>query len=379
MADPKKILILTADAGFGHRSAANAVNAAIQAMYGDRVITRVANPLNDRRVPKALRRTQNDYDRLVQEMPKLVKFGFVASDSTVPITVVESAVAVVLFSTMRDLLRSFKPDAILTTYPLYLSPLSAVFAIERVKVPLLTVVTDLATVHSIWFNDVSDLYLVATQAVKELALKSGISLEKIRVTGTPVSPILAEERPERVNLRARLGWQPDLITVLAVGSKRVRHMLGTLKVLNHSGMKLQFALVAGGDDHMYQQFEQIDWHVPVYKYNYVTNVPELMQASDCLISKAGGLILPEALACGLPILLVDVLPGQEAGNAQFVIEGGAGELAHTPLETLEILFHWLDQGGKILAQRAENANRLGRPRAAFDIAELVWGAVRSGD
>jgi 1,2-diacylglycerol 3-beta-galactosyltransferase len=379
MVEPKKILILTADAGFGHRSAANAVNAAIQAMYGDRVITKIANPLNDRRVPKALRRTQDDYDRLVHEMPKLVKFGFSASDSTVPITVVESTLAVVLFYTMRDLLRSFQPDAIVTTYPLYLSPLSAVFTLERVKVPLLTVVTDLATVHSIWFNDVSDYFLVATQAVKDLALKAGISIGKIHITGTPVSPILADGKSERESLRSQLGWQPDLITILAVGSKRVRHLLGSLKVLNHSGMKLQFALVAGGDDHLYQQFEQIDWHVPVYRYNYVTNIPELMQASDCLISKAGGLILPEALACGLPVLLVDVLPGQEAGNAQFVIDGGAGELAQTPLETLEILFHWLDQGGKLLAQRAENARRLGRPRAAFDIAELVWAAIKSED
>jgi len=240
-------------------------------------------------------------------------------------------------------------------------------------------VTDLATVHSIWFNGVSDFCLVATQAVQDLALKAGMPLGKIRITGTPVSPALAEGKPERVGLRSRLGWQPDLVTVLAVGSKRVRHLLGTLKVLNHSGMKLQFALVAGGDDHLYQQFEQIDWHVPVAKYNYVTNVPELMQASDCLISKAGGLILPEALACGLPILLVDVLPGQEAGNAQFVIEAGAGELAKTPLETLEILFHWLDQGGKLLAQRAENARRIGRPRAAYDIAELVWAAAKTGD
>jgi UDP-N-acetylglucosamine:LPS N-acetylglucosamine transferase len=379
MVEPKKILILTADAGFGHRSAANAVNAAIQVMYGDRVITKIANPLNDRRVPKALRRTQDDYDRLVHEMPKLVKFGFSASDSTVPITVVESTLAVVLFYTMRDLLRSFQPDAILTTYPLYLSPLSAVFTLERVKVPLLTVVTDLATVHSIWFNDVSDFCLVATQAVKDLALKAGMPPDKIRITGTPVSPILAEGKSERDSLRSQLGWQPDLVTVLAVGSKRVRHLLGSLKVLNHSGMKLQLVLVAGGDDHLYQQFEQIDWHVPVFRYNYVTNIPELMQASDCLISKAGGLILPEALACGLPVLLVDVLPGQEAGNAQFVIEGGAGELAQTPLETLEILFHWLDQGGKLLAQRAENARRLGRPRAAFDIAELVWAAVKFED
>jgi 1,2-diacylglycerol 3-beta-galactosyltransferase len=375
MTGTKKILILTADAGFGHRSAANAVNAALQQNYGARVETRVANPLNDRRIPKALRRTQNDYDRMVDVMPKLVKFGFEASDATVPVTMVESTLAVVMFSTMRELIRNFQPDAILTTYPLYLSPLSAVFAIERVKVPLLTVVTDLATVHSIWFNDVTDFCLVGTQVVNDLALKAGLSPEKIRITGTPVSPSFAAEHPSQTELRLRLGWQPDLTTVLAVGSKRVKHLLGTLKVLNHSGLKLQFALIAGGDDLLYHQFEQIDWHVPTFRYNFVTNIPDLMQASNCLITKAGGLIIPEALASGLPILLVDVLPGQEGGNAQFVIDGGAGELAQSPLESLEILFHWLEKDKSILNQRAENARCLGRPRAALDIADLVWSVA----
>jgi UDP-N-acetylglucosamine:LPS N-acetylglucosamine transferase len=70
----------------------------------------------------------------------------------------------------------------------------------------------------------------------------------------------------------------------------------------------------------------------------------------------------DSLACGLPILLTDIIEGQETSNATYVVEGGAGELVHNQLEGLETVFYWLAAGGGLLAQRSQNAKRLGRPR-----------------
>jgi len=133
--------------------------------------------------------------------------------------------------------------------------------------------------------------------------------------------------------------------------------------------------VAGGDDELYQQLLRTEWHVPTHVYNFVEDMPSLMRAADCIVSKAGGLIVTEALACGRPLLLVDALPGQEEGNAAYVIDGGAGELARAPIEALEILYHWLERGGDLLGRRAEKARALGRPHAAYEVADLAWQAV----
>jgi UDP-N-acetylglucosamine:LPS N-acetylglucosamine transferase len=153
---------------------------------------------------------------------------------------------------------------------------------------------------------------------------------------------------------------------------------GVLHALNHSGLPLQLALVAGGDDELYHQFKSTEWHVPTHVYNFVKDMPTLMQAADCIVCKAGGLIVTESLACGLPILLTDVIEGQETPNARYVVEGGAGELAPSAMGGLEIMCHWLANGGTLLAQRAQNAKRLGRPRAAYDVAELAWAAAAHG-
>ncbi len=378
MTDGKRILILTADAGFGHRSAANAIAAALRESHGDDCVVEIVNPLEDDRVPAFLRHSQADYDRIVRDMPDLYKFGYEASDAAVPSMMLESALTVTLFEAMDDLVRRHQPDAIVTTYPLYQSPLSAVYTVRRRSIPLLTVVTDLATVHRLWFHETADLCLVPTQKVRDLALAHGLPSSNVRIVGIPVHPNLARESRDPTVIRAELGWRSDLTTVLAVGSKRVGHLVDALAVLNHSGLPLQLAIVAGGDDELYHQLESTEWHAVTHLYNFVQNMPTLMHAADCLICKAGGLIVAEALACGLPLLLTDVLPGQETGNANYVIEGGAGESAQTPMAALEIIYHWLDRGQALLTERAQSARRLGRPRAAYEIAEQVWAAAERG-
>jgi 1,2-diacylglycerol 3-beta-galactosyltransferase len=187
---------------------------------------------------------------------------------------------------------------------------------------------------------------------------------------------LAKGRQEQASIRANLGWRSDLFTVLAIGSKRVEHLYASLNVLNHSGLPLQLAIVAGGDDALYQQLEETEWHLETHLYNFVTDMPTLLRASDCVLGKAGGLTVTETLACGLPLILVSVLPGQETGNANYVIDGGAGDLAHDPIEVLEVMNHLLANGKELYNQRVQNAFRLGYPRAAYDVADLVWVAAK---
>ena len=83
----KKILILTADAGFGHRSAANAVAAALKEQYAEQVEALILNPLDDKRTPFFLRDSQSDYDRIVRNVPELYRLGYEASDAPIPGTI----------------------------------------------------------------------------------------------------------------------------------------------------------------------------------------------------------------------------------------------------------------------------------------------------
>jgi 1,2-diacylglycerol 3-beta-galactosyltransferase len=379
-----RVLILTSDAGMGHRHAAEAIVAALRDRYGSKCQVEIVNPLEDARAPAALRQRQGTadtdkdhslmvpYDQIVQNVPELYKFGYEASDGKVQIAVIQSVLTVLLYSVMRDLVREHQPDVIVSTHPIYLAPLRAVHGVGKSRIPVLTVVTDLVSVHGLWLDDVSDLLCVPTHKVYELALKSGLAPQNLKITGIPVHPDIAREKRDRAAIREELGWRPDLTTLLAVGGKRVEHLGGILKVLNHSGLAIQLAIVAGHDEELYRELQKVTWHPATHLYGFVDNMPALMHASDLIVCKAGGLIVTESLACSLPLLLIDVLPGQEVGNAEYVLAGGAGERAEDPFAVLEILYHWLDEEGALLAQCAENARELGKPCAAYRVAEEVW-------
>lgn len=370
--NPKRILILTADAGFGHRSAAIAIAAALQEKYAESCAVEIVNPLDDKRTPPPLRDSQSDYDKLVRIMPEFYRFWYETSDSAAGSTVIDMALLPMLLEVMSDLIRKHRPDVVVTTYPLYQFALHTVNNLRRRRVPLVTVITDLVSVHRVWFHRTCDLCVVPTEAVRQLGLEYHIPHHKVKIIGIPVHPDFAREHQDKTSLRAELGWRTDLTTLLVVSSKRVSNLRDVLRALNHARLPLQLAIVTGGDEALYDDLLHWEWHVETHLYQLVKTMPLLMHAADCVMSKAGGLIVSESLACGLPMLLVDVLPGQETGNADYVVQNGAGEHVKDPITALEVLYHWLDQDGLQLAEYAQNAQRLGRPHAAYDTAGLIW-------
>ncbi|MDP3177205.1 MAG: glycosyltransferase, partial [Spirochaetaceae bacterium] len=224
----------------------------------------------------------------------------------------------------------------------------------------------------------ADLTIVPTPTVRDLALGAGVRPERIEEIGIPVHPRLSAGATDKATLRRSLGWREDLTTVLAVGSKRVSKLEGFLNVLNHSGLPLQLAVVAGGDERLFSSLSATEWHVPAKVYDYVADMPAMMRAADCMASKAGGLIVSESLAVGLPLFIIEAIPGQESGNAEYVVRGGAGDIAVDPLRALETMRHWLLDDGSLFRERAAKAARLGRPGAANEIAARVMAFAHRG-
>lgn len=368
----KRILILTADYGYGHRSAANAISDALKETRGEECSVEIINPIDDPRAPAVLRDGEEGYNKIVRVAPDLYKLGYDIGDTRVVSDIIKNGFTLMLFNILREIIHQRQPDVIVCTYPTYQEVLFAIFTLEKYRIPVITVVTDLATVNRLWFHPVADLCVVPTQTVYDLALKAGLPAEKVKVVGIPVRPELLKGNQDGVAIRTSLGWREDLFTVLAISSKRVEHLYDALWVLNHSGFPLQLVIAAGGDEEFYQRCQETEWHVETRIHNFVTEMGTFMRGADCVLGKAGGLTVSEALACGLPLILVDVIPGQETGNADYVVSGDAGVLANTPTEVLEAMAHWLEKDRIQYHQQTQNARRLGRPRAAFDIAELAW-------
>ncbi len=373
----KKILILTADAGFGHRSASVAIQSAIEDLYPDQYKISLVNPLDNKKAPFFIKESQSEYDKWVRNVPELYKFGYDMSDSPIPVTILETILVVSLFEVINEMIEQYQPDIIINTYPLYQAPFVAVKSLQRLNIPMITIVTDLATVHQIWFNDKVDRLVVPTEIVRDDAIEAGVNPDNISVIGIPVNPRIFRLNETKQELRKRLGWNPDLTTILAVGSKRVEHFKENLDILNHSGFQFQLIVVTGKDQKLYEELKEVEWHHKTHLYEFVDQMPEFMHASDLLITKAGGLIVTEALASGLPMIIIDVIPGQESGNAKFVQDVNAGFWTKNPNEFIQVLGHLFLNEQEKLKQIKENAKTIGKPSSAMKIAELIINQVET--
>ena len=99
-------------------------------------------------------------------------------------------------------------------------------------------------------------------------------------------------------------------------------------------------------------------------------MPQFMQASDVLITKAGPGTISEAFIAGLPIILFSRVPGQEEGNVTYVVDHGAGVWAPEADEVIDTLRSWL-KNPDIRKQVSANSKRLSHPNAANRIAQII--------
>jgi len=70
-------------------------------------------------------------------------------------------------------------------------------------------------------------------------------------------------------------------------------------------------------------------HPNIRILGYTKEVSRLMDVSDVLITKPGGMTCTEAMAKGLPMLFIPPLPGQEEENCEYFVQAGYGEIIHS--------------------------------------------------
>jgi len=370
----KRFLILTSDSGFGHRSAARSVQKALEALAPEQVDILIINPILETDMPKLWQQIEMGYDSRVKNSPKLYRFTYDISDSPQMSKLAGSALAILLQKNIKQLIEVYKPDAILSTNQMYNTPVGAIIEDEDLRTPFFTVVTDLADVHAMWFTNGPDKYFVASEWVLRKGLESKVPPEKIEITGIPVDPDFSLIDERREQLCEELGVARGYTNILFVGSVRVENILENLMALRDVNYPLQAIVITGGDHDLYEKLQGIIFDFPVILRDYVTNMPEWMAVADVLTTKAGGLILSEGMAKGLPIMLIGYLPGQEEGNVRYLLAHQAGSLVTNPFELASVLNFWLENDCQRLKSVAANSKALGHPDSALIIAKELLAA-----
>jgi processive 1,2-diacylglycerol beta-glucosyltransferase len=222
--------------------------------------------------------------------------------------------------------------------------------------------------HHFWINPAIDRFFAGSDEVRHLLVDRGIPAERVRVSGIPIHPAFSRTRG-RAAVARELGIDPDRPTVLLMsGGFGVGNVEGTLERLLSVPGNLQFLVIAGRNEELKRRLERAaasaDGRVRVA--GFVTTLHDYMEAADVAVTKSGGLTVTECLARGLPMVVVNPIPGQEEMNADWLVEQGAAVKVKHPALLPYKIAQLLGDGQRLGAMKRA-ARRTARPEAAFDI------------
>jgi len=315
------------------------------------------------------------YLRIVRRVPELWGYLYSLSDRKAAVPWRRKVRGTFNRLNTGDLFRyidEFTPDLVICTHFLPLEVLASRADRRLLETPFFCCITD-CTVHALWVVEGVDCYYVGSHEAMRQLIRRGQEPKDVVCTGIPIDPVF-ERRISMADARVALALDPGLPVLLSLGGGiGIGPAIRILQELEAAAFACQVLCIAGSNEDLRQEAEHLAptlSSVRLVVHGFVYNIHELLDAADLVIGKPGGLICSEALAKGVPLVMVDPIPGQEQRNCEHLLELGAGvrllEAADAPDKIQALL------GDPVaLGKMRERALAAGRPRAARDVVEDI--------
>lgn len=371
----KKILIFYASYGGGHLSAARSIKEYLEANYNDLEIHLVDCM---KYVSKPIEKiTTTAYNEMAKKMPWA--WGRIYQKSQKgPMAKISNASNELLAIKLNKLLQELHPNIIISTHPFGSQMCTVLKAKGKIDAKIATVMTDYAP-HDQWLvnSDFVDYFFVAHDGMKIFLAEKGILSNKIFATGIPLSNRFLKHYNKK-EILDELGLKENKKTVLffaggefGLGKSKTYDML---KTFAENFDNIQVVAISGRNEKMKRNFEYLVTHThkedSIKVLDYTTKIPEIMSISDLVVTKPGGLTTSESLASGLPIIVINPIPGQEEENAEFLESKKVAIWIQKNDNAKEILQDLFSSPEKMQEMKI-NARLLAKKNSCKDICEIL--------
>ena len=375
-----KVLVFYASYGGGHLSAAKSIQEYIDENYADQgVETELIDCV--KYVNKTIESiTTAAYRGMAKKAPWV--WGRIYSDSQKgPLAHLSSRSNMLLAIKLLKLLREKKPDLIISTHPFGSQMCTYLRRKGKINCKIATILTDFAP-HDQWLvgAEETDYFFVANEKMKKYIENKKVTNAEIHVTGIPISGKFLKNY-NRSKVLDHYGLAEDKLNVLFFGGGEFG--LGKSRTVSifesfvkHSGDKAQVIAIAGKNEAMKEQFEEVvkeyDKEDCVKVLGFTKRVPALMSISDVVVTKPGGLTTSESLASHLPMVVINPIPGQEEENAAFLENKGIAVWIRKDSNVDEIVDNLLSNPTR-LKNMSSYTYELAHKYSTRDICEVLLG------
>jgi len=370
----KNVLILYAKMGKGHFSASLATKEALELLYGDRINVIMVDffQLLSKGFSKT---TQKMYDSSVKFIPSFYRAFFELSDRKWSIKFLNAINYISLQSAMKKLLKEMKPDIIISTFPIWDWAIAQLWKKQHPGAKFVNIITDSISIHKAWLIANCDYRIVPNEDTAKVLMKEGVPADQIKILGFPVSLEFIKE-VDRKSLLKKLGLNPRLYTVLlfATMGNNKRNIKIFEEVISK---KRDYNVIAvmGRNKSLLPKIEHLKNQKNVAILEWVNNVPDLMKTSDLIITKAGGATIMECIAAEKPIIITQIIPGQEEGNAILIERHNLGVILKKGKKGIEEIPSLISTFRKENQKYTSALKKQSKPRAAIKIAEFINSIV----
>ena len=373
----KKIIIFYAAYGGGHLSAARSIKENIEANYTDVEVKLVDCMEYTNKVINKV--TTRAYSEMAKKAPRTWGKVYWKSQSG-PLAQISTTSNKLLSIKLNKLLKDFQPSLIISTHPFASTMCAYLKKLGKLDTKIATIMTDYAP-HDQWlvFNKYVDYYFVSHEGMKRQLHKKGIPNEKIYATGIPLSNKFLLKYDKAKTLQ-NFGLSPDRKTVLFFGGGEFglgkTQTFNIFKSLAECHENIQIVAIAGKNQKMKKSFEhlvdELDKQDSVKILEYTDKIPELMSISDLVITKPGGLTTTESLASGLPIVVINPIPGQEEENAAYLEKNKVAIWIKKDDNVEEILNNLFSNSDKMQEMKIR-ARLISKKNSTKDICKVLLG------
>ena len=367
----KKILILSATAGAGHVRAGEALEETARDF--SLPVTLLHEDILNFTFP-LFKKLYNDlYFGLVNASPEL--WGYLYKKTN--LTRKKKSPLLKLFDHFNykkylETLHLLRPDAVVCTHFLPYAAIAGELTKRGWSIPFFVSTTDF-DVHSLWIAPGIMHYYAATDESAWTIRSHGIDEFRISVTGIPIRSHFGI-KVDQTGARKQLGLSTNKFTIMILSGgygigvlddlvASIADFLGTYKK-----KQFQLLIVCGKNQALYDSLRRYRFpqNVTPVLFKFVPFINQLMDCSELLITKSGGLTVSEALAKHLPMIIFDPIPGQEGRNAEYLTEQGAAMRAFS-FQNLHYKLKMLIDNPERLRSMRGNAGTIAKPNAAHAI------------
>jgi processive 1,2-diacylglycerol beta-glucosyltransferase len=370
----KKVLLLTAGFGEGHNAAARNVRDALELASED--VQAEVLDLFESSYGRFNTFVKKSYLGLVQYAPGVWGGMYKLLDSSELINRNLGGFTR-LRNALSDILQQAQPDVVVSSYPVYAHVIQELFKDHSERpFKFITIVTDSITVNSAWFRAPSDFFCVPNEQTADVLRAGGVAEERIRVFGFPVSPQFMEAGPAELELPAK-GAVRRLLYIINTGKKKAGKAVERLLEIPGTRLTITVGHDADLKAELLERFKEQTDRVDVL--GWTNQMPQLMRSHHLVISKAGGATTQEAIAARCPMIVNQVIPGQEEGNALLIQKLGLGAVVERNREVPDIIEEAFKHRAQLWSEWRANLARISRPDASMRIAELILAEAEHTD